>query len=115
MEEMFEQMKEFIKIGRKTMRPEDVITKLLENAHIDMLTSMRTSIDARIKELSAQKGDELNPFTILGVDRTSTRSELEKVYKDKAWNAHPDRGGSNEDMVKINSAYAAIKAIKGWK
>lgn len=118
MEDMFKMMEEFMRFKRGSTSAiglEELAEKLLQNIQLDMLTTLRTTIDTRIKELSASRDKELDPFSILGVSRSSTRDEVEKAYKDKAWSAHPDRGGSNEEMIKVNASYEAIKSIKGWK
>lgn len=48
------------------------------------------------------------PYETLGVDKNASPSEIKKAMKEKAKNAHPDKGGSEEDMKEINKAYAIL-------
>lgn len=74
--------------------------------------------DKKTKQKSSQKPKydaSLDPFKILGVSMTASEEEVNAAYKSKAKAAHPDHGGSNEDMVKINAAFEVICTFKGWK
>ena len=44
------------------------------------------------------------PHTVLGVSADACREEIEEAYRRKARSAHPDAGGSNEEMARINAA-----------
>ena len=97
--------------------PTKMMQAILTKLELSMLNQMDASIRARINVLMPKKQAETNldPFIILGVNMNSTQEEVKKAWKDKAWKAHPDHGGNNEDMVKINAAYKAICMFKGWK
>lgn len=97
-----------------TSTPMEMIRTMMKTLEVDMLKKMRSQIDARIGELGTQD-KSLDPFSILGVTPNSTRAEVDKAYKEKAWKAHPDHGGSHEDMVKVNASYQAIRRFKNWK
>lgn len=43
---------------------------------------------------------------VLGVAPTATRAEIEEAYKARARSAHPDLGGTQDDMAKLNDARA---------
>ncbi|HEY3025351.1 MAG TPA: J domain-containing protein [Pyrinomonadaceae bacterium] len=47
-------------------------------------------------------------YEILGADEASSRAEIERLYKHKAVQHHPDRGGSEEDMKALNEAYQVL-------
>lgn len=50
---------------------------------------------------------------VLGVLPSATVAEIDKAYRLKAKAAHPDHGGSNEAMSKLNVAHdAAVKERK---
>jgi hypothetical protein len=49
--------------------------------------------------------DDKDFYSILGVGRDATQAEIKKAYRKKAQIYHPDHGGSNELMDKINYAY----------
>jgi preprotein translocase subunit Sec63 len=43
-------------------------------------------------------------WDVLGVSRTATKDEINKAFKRKARQAHPDVGGSDDEMKEINQA-----------
>ncbi len=91
-----------------------ILRTMTRNVQINVLKQLRKQIDNEIKVLSVTEVG-LDPFEILGVESNATRPEVEKAYKRKAWKAHPDHGGTNEEMMKINAAYEAIKTVRRWK
>jgi hypothetical protein len=44
-------------------------------------------------------------WEILGVSKTASPDQIKEAWRDLAYKHHPDRGGSNELMSKINHAY----------
>lgn len=98
-----------------------ILGTLIRNVQINMLKQMRREIDNNIRRLT-QEGtanmaydESLDPFKILGVEQSATREEIDKAFKAAAKKAHPDAGGSNEEMIKVNAAYESIKQFRGWK
>lgn len=65
-----------------------------------------------------------DPYTILGVSKFASRSEVVDAYRRLAKEWHPDKFAkhqdpkvwemANEKFKKINAAYEEIKRIKGW-
>jgi curved DNA-binding protein len=47
-------------------------------------------------------------YSILGVPRTATPEEIRKAYKKQSMRHHPDRGGKQEDFVKVQQAYEVL-------
>lgn len=124
---LFEALK-YATMGSKGKLPVDGMLKtLMASVEINVLRKMQIDLakmqehlNKRIQELSKRKpatgvGKEMDPFTILGVRPDATKEEVEKAYRDKAWKAHPDHGGTNEEMILVNAAYQAIKQFMGWK
>jgi hypothetical protein len=52
-------------------------------------------------------------WTVLGVDRGADWNTIRRVYRRMAYAAHPDRGGSHLEAVRINVAFDAAKAAHG--
>ena len=97
-----------------------VLNTLVRNVQINMLRQLRREIDNNIKKLTQEGAtniaydESLDPFKILGVEPDATKEEITRAFREKALKAHPDRGGSNEEMVRVNAAYEAIRQFRGW-
>jgi len=46
---------------------------------------------------------------IFGIESPKSSDEIKKIYRKLALKAHPDKGGSEEKMKKINAAYEILK------
>jgi len=104
--------------GAKPIDPTKVIRALLKSIEISMLSQMDAQIRLRLNALRESEDaqqEALDPFAILGVTPQSTREEVDKAYRTKARAAHPDMGGSDIEMAKVNAAYEAIRIFKHWK
>ena len=75
---------------------------------------------------SSAASGKLDPYEILGVGRGASDEEVRKAYRDKAKSLHPDilraqglpeelMGRANEQMAKINDAWAEIKRERGMR
>ena len=47
-------------------------------------------------------------YSILGVQRNATPDQIKKAYKKKSMQHHPDRGGNQDDFVKVQQAYEVL-------
>ena len=54
------------------------------------------------------RNQDENYYDILSVARTATQEEIKKAWRKKAFEFHPDRGGSDKMMFKINWAYEQL-------
>jgi curved DNA-binding protein CbpA len=52
----------------------------------------------------------MDPYRVLGVPRSCTRAEVKEAFRARAWDAHPDRGGAEEDFIRLSTAYNQIIA-----
>ena len=50
-----------------------------------------------------------NPFVILGLSLDASEEQIRKAYKTLSLRHHPDRGGDEELMKKINVSYDVLK------
>lgn len=106
-------------MGFGNIRSTGLMAKLLRSYEVNLLKQVKKAIDARLEEISkagvgATPFANLDPFSILGVSMNASREVVDKAYKSKAWVAHPDHGGTDEEMAKVNAAYEVIYKFKGW-
>jgi DnaJ-class molecular chaperone len=50
----------------------------------------------------------MNPYNILGVDRSATKDEIKKAYRKLALQHHPDRGGDENKFKEITQAHTIL-------
>jgi len=48
-------------------------------------------------------------YSILGAGEDASAGDIERLYKRKAVERHPDRGGDEEEMKSLNEAYGVLK------
>lgn len=56
----------------------------------------------------AQLATPEQPFQVLGVGANASREEVERAYRLLAAKHHPDRGGDEQQMARINAARDAL-------
>lgn len=53
-------------------------------------------------------------WDVLGVDRSASRADVERAYRVRAMTEHPDQGGTDERMARLNQARsAALRNLEG--
>ena len=53
-----------------------------------------------------------DPYKVLDVSQSSSADEIKKAFRKKAMQYHPDKGGSDTDFARIQSAYETLKDRK---
>lgn len=51
-----------------------------------------------------------SPFEVLNVDADATDEEVERAYRRRVLEAHPDHGGSTHEFQQVRDAYETIQA-----
>jgi len=49
-----------------------------------------------------------SPFEVLGVDPGADDAEIERAYRERVKDAHPDHGGSQREFQRVRRAYEAV-------
>jgi curved DNA-binding protein CbpA len=57
----------------------------------------------------SQSDSSKDYYSILGAAENAPRGEIERLYKRKAVQHHPDRGGDEEEMKALNEAYGVLR------
>src|SRR6185369_14762365 len=65
---------------------------------------------SRIRQFAMSQFDSNKDYYgVLGVDKDASQVEIERQFKRKAAQHHPDRGGNEEQMKSLNEAYRVLK------
>jgi len=92
------------------MDPNTILKQMLGQE----LKSIHNDVGRYIDLMLAPETISVDPWKILGVDRTDDQETVKRAYKKASNDAHPDKGGSEDKMTLINVAYEAVCKIKGW-
>lgn len=55
------------------------------------------------------------PYVVLGIQEGTPQEQARKAYKRAAHTYHPDLGGTEQAMKRINSLWEEVCQRKGWK
>lgn len=50
----------------------------------------------------------MNPYEILGVEKSASKDDIKRAFRKKAHQHHPDKGGDPEKFKEINAAYQIL-------
>ncbi|WP_435116000.1 ferredoxin Fer [Halolamina sp. C58] len=51
----------------------------------------------------------MDPFDVLGVETDADESDVSRAYRERVKETHPDQGGSREEFMRVQQAYAAVR------
>jgi DnaJ-domain-containing protein 1 len=91
--------------------------KLIQLCVDDMRMIERRGMDSLMRSAYLQLEApevERDPYEVLSVRPGSPREVVEASYRALAKMAHPDAGGSAEEMAALNAALEQIKQREGW-
>ena len=50
-----------------------------------------------------------SPYSVLGVAPSASREEIQRAYREKAKETHPDRGGDEKAFIQVQQAYERLR------
>lgn len=54
--------------------------------------------------------DNIDPYKVLGIERTASQDEIEAAYRERVLKYHPDRGGDAWAFQQVQQAYEKIRS-----
>ena len=54
----------------------------------------------------------MDPYEILGVDKSASQDDIKKAFRKKALKHHPDKGGDENKFKQVNEAYSMISNVE---
>lgn len=54
------------------------------------------------------KKEKRSHYEVLGVEKDADPAKVKRAYRRRAEKAHPDKGGSDEEMAEVNQAYEVL-------
>ena len=92
-------------------RPQDnlrVLYLAVEAMRMNETRGISETLRAAYLQLEAPVGPD-DPYRTLGVRPDAPMEDIEAVYRSKAKRAHPDAGGSADEMKRLNAAIEKIR------
>ena len=105
--------------GGNTYTASNAYARMMKNVNVPMMhaTPVFAGCGSRYREFRAPLSSssassasraEADPYTVLGVQRSSSSTELRNAYRKLALKHHPDRGGDAEAFKRVNRAYQIL-------
>ena len=110
----------------KTDKTDDFRERMREAAAAGAAEAVRDNVDdipwntgstqsrTQSGDTCTQSGNDETPYEVLGVQPDAPRWLVEAAVKAASRKYHPDRGGDEAMMRKINGAWEQIKRERGW-
>lgn len=103
----------YVENEKAKVRRERIIAEAKRRARYKEDVERCARIQRMMNEIAKRTAQQHAPWwcDVLGVSPTATSAQINTAYKTKAKRAHPDRGGSEDAMKRLNIAKdAALKA-----
>jgi len=118
LEAMAEAMQE--ELGRMSEQlVQGVLTPDMLASVMSMMQGAMGTIGFDISKLSGMMGQQpgVDPYRILGLERSASEDEVKKRYRELVRVLHPDKSGTPGTALffqMVTAAYEQIKREKGW-
>ncbi|WP_437948694.1 DnaJ domain-containing protein [Sorangium sp. So ce296] len=74
---------------------------------------VRRRVEEQLRRLLGDPAADAAALAALGLARGATAADVKRAYRQRALAAHPDRGGSHEDFLKLTAARDRALAVVG--
>ncbi|CCL98469.1 uncharacterized protein FIBRA_00467 [Fibroporia radiculosa] len=78
----------------------------------DELAELQAELASATRKAAAERGRPPNYYSVLGLPRRCTASDIRKAYTTQALKHHPDKGGMEEMFKRVFEAYSVLKDPK---
>ena len=78
---------------------------------VDQYVAERVARTRPFRDLLLGKASRRDPFVALGLPPNATAADVRKAFRQRAGAIHPDKGGSADAFVKLESAYRDALAL----
>jgi curved DNA-binding protein CbpA len=51
-----------------------------------------------------------SPFDVLAIDSDASEAEIDRAYRRRVLETHPDQGGSAQEFQRVRAAYEQVKS-----
>jgi DnaJ-domain-containing protein 1 len=115
---MAEAMQE--ELGRMSQQlVQGMLTPEMLTSLIEMMRQSLKGMGMDIGQVSGMMGQQpgLNPYVVLGLDRSASDEDVKKRYRELVRKLHPDTGGTEGTaflLQMVLGAYEMIKRERGW-
>lgn len=109
----FEKGAEIVFGKEETVRAKGFLGRKVADYGARLIDALSSSVSA--PAAGGSTPDLNHPYTVLDIPSNSPDWLVRLAYRDRAKKAHPDVGGSDEEMKKINDAFEKIMKERNLK
>jgi len=108
-------------IGMQSVMEETVKEALSEFARPEKLAGVLQAMGVDMSRLAGQmsmgQAPNLDPYAVLGLDRSASDEQVRRAYRKIMSVIHPDKAGPELAVLSamVNVAYGMIEKERGWR
>ena len=106
---------DFLKtMGFEGADKDEMLKTLYDQLLLSVAETLHSMSGRMVNDLRAKR-KVFNPYEVLGIQPGASREDVDKAYLRMANKCHPDKGGTNEAMTKINLAKELVYRMNNWR
>ena len=108
------------RFARMYQRIFGVIQEEMQGYMNDQLAGLMKSMGIDMSQLQGMASQQtaVDPYRILGLDKSASDDEVKKRYRELLWKLHPDTSGVEGTaflLQMVLGAYEMIRTERGWQ